>query len=752
MRRSNPRLYLGLGLLVACGASAAPPLPEVTDATEWVDSRIGTGGLGFAHGSCFVGAAAPHGFAKPGPDTNGLFGTVNFQHYSGYFAEDDRIRGFSSVHLHGTGATDYGVLSLMPTLAFVPAKTSVVDYEAHFAKDTEHVRPGFYGVTLASGIGVELTATQRALAHRYTFPAAGTIVIDLAKVLEGGKVDAASITVDDAMHEVTGQLHHLGGMSGGFGGYTLYFVARASAAWTGRYTWSEGTAASQTATTAQGTGVGAALEVPAGTYTVAIGLSLVSLAGARSNLAAEVPSIDFDAIAGATRDAWAAKLDVVKLTGGTEAQRRTFYTSLYHAFLMPSVIDDADGTYQLAGKTAQTVHGFHQMSDLSLWDTYRTVSSLYAWLAPESAHDTARSLTTFGADLGIYPKWPIATGESGTMLGASAEIAIADAVLRGIGDTGADTAWPLLRAAAMDPTPPAAGRGGRNDVVPYMQLGYVPVTTGRSVSTTTEYAHDDFALAQLAGALGHTADHDALLARSHGWRMLYDPAVGFLRAKNPDGSFPTSAFDPTDYSRSEYAEADAWQSLWMTGIHDPEGLVEILGGTDAAVAKLSMFFELAKQDWETADPSAVNFPRKYYWAGNEPDINAPFLFSLFGRKDLTARWSHWVIDTIFTDQPDGVPGNDDGGTMGSWYVLATLGLYPVAGSDQWVIGAPTFPRARITVGGHELVIEAEGISDAAKYVQSVELDGVPISVPRLTHAQLTGASKLRFVMGSEPVP
>ncbi|MDB4954493.1 MAG: Alpha,2-mannosidase [Myxococcales bacterium] len=742
-----------LGLVVGCGDTAQPPpLPEVTDTTAWVDPRIGTGGLGFAHGSCFVGAVAPHGLAKPGPDTSGLFGVANFQHYSGYFAEDDHIRGFSSVHLHGTGATDYGVLSLMPTLAFAPAKTSVVDYEARFSKDTEHAYPGFYGVTLASGIAVELTATQRALVHRYTFPADGTILIDLAKTLDSGVVDAASIAVDDTAHEVTGQLHHLGGMSAGFGGYTLYFVARASAPWTSHYAWSASNPASQTATTAQGTGVGAALSVPAGTYTIAIGISLVSAAGARANLAAEIPAIDFDAVAAATHDAWAQKLDVVKLTGGTEPQRRTFYTSLYHAFLMPSVIDDHDGTYQLAGRPVQTAQGFHQMSDLSLWDTYRTVSSLYSWLAPDSAHDTARSLVAFGAGLGIFPKWPIANGESGTMLGSSAEIAIADAVLRGITDTGAAEAWPLLRAAAMDTAAPPAGRGGRNDVTSYMQLGFVPDTTTRSVSQTTEYAHDDFALAQLAGALGHTADHDALLARSHGWRSLYDPAVGFLRAKNPDGSFPTDAFDPTDFSRKEYAEADAWQSLWMTGIHDPEGLVQILGGTDATVAKLSMLFDLAKHDWETADPAAMNFPRKYYWAGNEPDINAPFLFSLFGRRDLTAQWSRWVIDSIYSDQPDGVPGNDDGGTMGSWYVLATLGLYPIAGSDQWVIGAPRFPRARITVGGHELAIEAEGVSDAAKYVQSVELDGVPITAPRITHAQLAGASKLHFVMGTQPIP
>jgi predicted alpha-1,2-mannosidase len=733
-----------LVLLAACGGDDAKPLPEVTEATAWVDPRIGTGGLAFAHGSCFVGAAAPHGLAKPGPDTSGPLGTASFQHYSGYYADDDHVRGFSSVHLHGTGATDYGILSVMPTLAFDPGKRSVVDYETKFARADEKATVGHYQVKLDNGITVELTAAPRTLAHRITFPTAGAVVVDLAKVLDSGKVDMAAISVDEAAHELTGQLHHLGGMSKGFGGYTLYFVARAST-WTAHTVWSDALPPDQAALAASGTGVGAALAVPAGTFTLTIGLSLVSLEGARANLAAE--GAEFDAMVAATRAAWEDKLGVVKLTGGTEAQRRTFYTSLYHAFLMPSVIDDVDGTFALAGHAPEMAVGWHQMSDLSLWDTYRTVASLYAWLDPASAHDQARSLVAFGQTLGAFPKWPIANGESGTMLGASAEIVMADAVMRGVPDPGGELAWPILRAAAMDPVAPSGGRGGRNDVEPYMQLGFVPRSEDRSVSMTTEYAHDDFALAQLAGALGNAADHDALLARSHDWRALYDPSVGFLRGKNADGTFPTGAFDPTTIA-GDYAEANAWQSLWMAGLHDPDGLAEMLGGRDAAIAKLTTFFESSKAERDAADPqSAGTFPPGYYWAGNEPDINAGFLFAQLGRRDLTETWVRWAIDDIYSDEPNGVPGNDDGGTMGSWYVLASLGLYPVAGSDRWVIGAPVFPRARITVGGHELVIEAAG---SGTHVQSVTLDGTAIDGPYLTQAQLAGGHVLHFEMSSEP--
>lgn len=722
-------------LVAACGGgTSAPPLPEVTAAVDWVDPTIGTGGIGFAYGSCFVGAVAPNGLAKPGPDTNGPFGTIAFQHFSGYYAEDDRIQGFSTLHLHGAGATDYGVLSVMPVTAFDPSKTKVTDYETHFDKATEIVHAGSYEVTLDSGIGVMLTATPRVAVEKFT--GAGAIVVDLSKALGDATIDAASLAVMPG--EITGQLHHTGGMSGGYGGYTLYFAIRGQ--WASVQTWSA-TQPPSSAATASGTDVGAALTVGADA-TLAIGLSFVSIDGARANLTAEVPTVDASAVLAATQAAWETKLGVVKLTGGTEAERRTFYTSLYHAFLMPSVIDDVDGSYQLAGQPAKTATGYHQMSDLSLWDTYRTVSPLYAWLAPDSALATARSLVGFGNGLGAYPKWPLAIGETGTMLGASAEIAIGDAVARGVPGVDAADSYPMLRAAAMDPD--VASRGGRNDVEPYIQYGYVPSTVNRSASLTTEYAHDDFALAHLAAAAGDMANHDALIERSHGWRALYDPATGFLRAKGTDGSFSTSIFDPIAQT-GDYAEANAWQSLWMAGVHDPDGLAMLLGGNDAAVEKLTMLFEQTKMDWETADPAAANVPRPYYWAGNEPDLNAAYLFAQWGRADLTAQWVRWLLDTVYSDQPDGVPGNDDGGAMGAWYVESTLGLYPVAGSDQWILGIPRFPRARIDVGGHELVIETEG---SGKTVSRVELDGVPLTGPYVSQAQLAGASTLTFVLGS----
>jgi predicted alpha-1,2-mannosidase len=611
----------------------------------------------------------------------------------------------------------------------------VFDHEARFANAEDEAGPGRYAVRLDSGIAVELVATAHGAHHRYDLGGEpGTIVIDLAKTLSGGAVDDVVLELDDAAGELTGQLHHVGGMSGGFGGYTIHFVIRARTAWADRDAWD----------------TGAALHYDgAEPVELQVGVSLVSLAGARANLDAELPAWDLEATRAAAEAAWRAKTGVVLVTGGTEADRRIFYTSLYHAFLMPTLIEDADGTYQLAGAEPAVSGDWRQMSDASLWDTYRTVHPLYAWLAPDSARDGARSLVAFAEATGFFPRWPIATGEAGTMLGASAEIVIADAVARGVDGVAADLAWPILRAAAMDPVAPAGGRGGRDHVEAYMQYGYVPAEIDRSASHTTEYAHDDFALGNLAAALGHDADAAALDQRRLGWRALYDPEVGFVRARHADGSFPDDDFDPLD-QLDDYAEANAWQSLWMTGAHDVDGLVELLGGGDAAIAKLETFFDETRRDWERGDPASPNFPRPYYWHGNEPDLNAVYLFAQAGRPDLTQRWVRWLLDTHYTDTPAGLAGNDDGGTLGAWYVFSALGLYPIPGSDRYVLGAPRFDRARIRVGGRELVIEAEGLSAENLYVQEVRLDGAVVDGVELTHAELVGASELRFVMGPEP--
>ena len=731
----------------ACGDNIQPePLPPVTDPIPYVDPFIGSGGFGYAAGSAFPGAAAPSGLAKVGPDTDGPFGTIAFLHYAGYWFGDDAIQGFSHLHLHGTGLPDYGVLSLMPTDGPVDAGRTTADgYQSTFAKESERASPGFYEVTLdRGGIRVEITATPHAAHHRITFAAGspGNLVLDLAKHLASGSVDSAEIELIPEERRIAGRLRSLGGMSDGFGGHDLFFDAVTRQPWTEGVVWSDEAGPPAPGLAASGTGVGCGLAFApsAAPVEVQIGLSFVSLEAARGNREGEMPAWDFDGTRAAVEGAWRELLSAILVEGGSQAERRMFYSALYRAFLMPTVASDLDGGYRFGAGEPAVAEDFRFMTDMSLWDTYRTLHPLYHLIAPEVGRDAVRSLAAMADALGFFPKWPIATGESGVMLGASAEIVLADAYLKGITDFDAAAAYAILRAAALDPEPPAAGRGGRGDIDEYLELAYVPASRDRSASTTVEYAWDDRALSGLAAALGEDEDSALLAERSLGWRQLHDPELGFVRARNADGSRPAAGgFDPTEFT-DEFAEANARQTVF-SALHDPEGMIELSGGDEALALRVEELFTSAESDLAARPPDdmiASSLPRPFYWHGNEPDIHAAYLFALAGRRDLTARWVDWIRASLYTDDPRGLAGNDDGGTLSAWYVWSALGLYPIAGTERYALGAPLFTRARVRVPGGTLVIEAEPGEGR------VLLDGEPVEGGEVRHRDLIGGRTLRF--------
>ncbi|MBS2024790.1 MAG: GH92 family glycosyl hydrolase [Deltaproteobacteria bacterium] len=748
---------LVVSLACACSSSTDATLSDVLDPAHLALPTAGSGGFGFAFGSCFAGAAAPNGLAKVGPDTSGPYGTITFLHYSGYWYGDTSVQGFSHLHLHGTGATDYGVLSLMPMWPSGPVTGNGGVGALPLDKATEKAEPGSYALTLNApqgNIAVAIAATPHAAHHKYTFDASangGMVVLDLAHHLNDGRIDDAAVTLDPDGQHLRGRLHSIGGMSGGFGGYDVWFEVRARRAWTASQVWSQGNPP-HTASTSSGTNVGASLTF-AGTEPVELqlGLSMVSAAGAKKNLDAELPEWDFDKTKAATRAAWNALLSRVAIAGGTDSEQQTFYSQLYHAFLMPSIQSDVDGSYRGEDGQVHTADSYRYLSDFSLWDTYRTLHPLYDLAFPTEARDSVRSLLQKAREGGSFPRWPLATGETGVMIGASSEIVVADAYLRGVTDFDVNDAYQRLRAAALDATPPAGGRGGRDHEESYDALGYVPQDAmDRSVSWTTEFAHDDFALMNLATALGDTASAARLEARRHGWQKLWDPASGFLRARNTNGALAaTGTIDATVWL-NEFAEADAWQSLFAPA-HDPEGLVTILGGKDAALAKLTSFFTQAKTDFDSQTSSTASaLPRPYFWAGNEPDLHTPFLFAQLGRPDLTQQWSRWAADSFFSEKPDGVPGNDDGGAMGAFYVFTALGLYPLPGSDVWIVGTPRFPRAHLAIGTGTFTIDAPAASAQNVYIQSATLNGKPLTAPTFKHAEVKAGGTLHLEMGPKP--
>jgi predicted alpha-1,2-mannosidase len=683
---------------------------------------------------------------------------VNFLHCSGYWYGDDTIQGFSHLHLHGTGIPDYGVLGIVPLPAFDGTQTTKGTYGSKYDKSSEKASPGLYAVTLSNGgIGVEMTATPHAAHHRFTYASgasAAHVVLDLDHHIASGSVSTETVDLDPVAHTVTGSFRNLGGLSGGFGGTMVYFVAKPKQAWSNAVVWSGG-AAPAAGTHASGTGVGVDLDfdltATPGPVEIQVGLSLTSTQEAAANLAAEMPAFAFDAEAAATAAAWQKATSVIQVQGGTPVQQAMMQAAVYHLFLMPTVQSDVDGSYVgIDGQTA-TATGWHYVSELSLWDTYRTHAPLMDLVAPDRAADTVQSLVAMAKAKGFFPKWPIGAGEAGTMIGASAEVVLADAYVKGVRGFDAEGAYQILRAAAMDTTDPPGGRGGRDQVVDYMKLGYVPATGGSSASLTIEYGQDDAALAQLAAALGHGDDAATLQARMHGWKNLYDATSGYLWSKNADGSWATTHGDPTVQTH-DFDEANAAQSLWGPW-YDVDGLASAMGGKDALVARLESFFENGKADYDAIEwsaPLSVGSTRKWYWGGNEPDIHSVYVFALAGHPELTQKWLPWIESEVYTAGADGIPGNDDAGTMSAWLVFSMLGFYPVPGTDQYVVGAPAFPQATISVAGGSFTITANGLSPSSLYVQGVTLNGAPLSTPVFHHGDFKPGGSLVFQLGPTP--
>jgi len=732
-------LLLSLLLLAACQPPPEQGPEPVTDPLPYASPLMGTGGFAYFHGAAFPGACVPHGLVKVGPDTRGpQYGDLRFIHYSGYWAGDDTAMGFSHLHLHGAGATDYGALILQPVTSSDASVLARDVYQSRFSKKSELASPGSYTVTLAKwNVKAELTASTHAAHHRYTFADgdAPRVVLDLSRALPPGKMTEQTLRPVDAT-TLRGSFRLAGQMSDGFGGNLVFFELRTNRAYT------------VTQTSADGHVLLLSFD-PGAPVELLVGVSLVSTAGATANLTAELPDFDFEAHRAQAEESWRAKLSRARVFGGSEADRATFYSALRLSGLMPTVISDVDGAYVFGGERGTVPAGEEMLSDFSLWDTYRTVHPLYALLDERTARDSVKSLLRMAANGRGLPRWPMGTGESATMVGAPADIVLADAVLRGVPGIDAEAAWQQAAAEALTGPRP----GSRASMGSYASLGFVPVEeSGRSVGITVEYAHADFALSNLGRKLGHVQEADVLEDRSRGWRKLFDPATGVLRAHHADGTLVDEPYSLTSWDH--YAEANALQTTFMP-LWDRTGFDMLFGSRDAFVTALTDFFDAApgEEAEALAQPTYElrYLPRNHYWPSNEPDIQAPFIFSRAGRPELTAKWSDWARDTYFSSAPDGVPGNDDGGTLGSWFFFAAAGLYPVAGTDAWLIGSPLFPRLELTLSsGGVFTIEAQGVSAENLYVQSATLDGATLSSAELRHSQLHPGGRLVLVMGPAP--
>ena len=725
---------------------------------RWINPFVGTGGFPWVCGHNFPGAMVPFGMVRLSPETTSLLLRKRALNSSGYFYGDDQVLGFSHTRLSGTGATDGGHFLVVPAIEPVNPKSLRQGQSTSLSHSEELASPGYYAVRLPQpGVLVELTATPRVGVHRYTFSKQNTphLRLDVSNALGGRRSREGKVRILPEASEVEGTVRTFGTFAGRYGGIKVYFVARFSQPFASFATW-RGEVVSRNQTAAEGDRVGADLSFESGyrpqVVTLAVAISYVSIENARANLQAEAGSKGFDGILAEAQHAWEEKLSLVRIQGGTERQRTMFYTALYRVFQMPTVFNDANGEYLGFDRQVHRVSDFRYFTDLSLWDTFRTVHPLYTLIAPGDQRDMLVSLVKMLEQGGWLPRWPSGHGYSNSMLGTPADIVVADSYLKGIRDFDVEKAYQAMRRTALAPTPPGAAFSGREGIEHYLKYHYCPAGLMKeSVSRTFEFGWADQAISLLAEALGHPEDTTLFREHSQFYRNLWNPATQYFQPRDAEGEFfePFKPLLLTYLDRKgqftrDYVEGSALQWRWAAPF-DAVGLISRFKSRDYFVEELNQFFAKsspARGAWN---------PGPYYWHGNEPDIHAAYLFNEAGRPDLTQKWGRWIMDNKYGDGYDGLDGNDDAGTLSAWYVFSALGLYPVAGSDKYQLGAPLFERAEVKLRDKPLVIVAENYSPNRPFVRKVWLNATPLDRTWLRHAEIEHGGVLRFTMGPGPV-
>lgn len=721
------------GLFFASALLAAPPSKDLT---RLVNEFIGTGGHGHTHPD----ASVPFGAVALGPDTF----NDGWDWCSGYHYSDSSIMGFSHTHLSGTGIGDMLDVLVMPGTG--PVKTvpgtrehPEEGYRSRFSHEDEKAEPGYYSVLLKDyGIRAELTATERAGIHKYTFPQSDTshFVVDL------GHGYGARSKVREAHLEVRGNDTIVGGrtVNGWARGRQIFFAMQFSKAWqkadiveVAGKPW---LAAIQYATKAG--------EV----IYVKTAISGVSIDGAMANLQHEIPGWDFARVRQAAHEAWEKELARVQIEGGSDKQREIFYTALYHTMLAPSVFDDIDGQYRgMDGKVHHLPAGLHNYSTFSLWDTYRAAHPLYTLIEAARVPDLVTCLIRMAEESPKgMPVWPLQGVETGTMTGYHSASVIAEAMVKGFRGIDYNRGYQQMRKRALDEDFQGLGF--------FRKLGYIPSDRlAESATRTLEYSYDAWAVAQVAKELGNMEDYHTLMAQSQNFRNLFDKSVGFIRPKLENGEW-APGFDPTATGTTkkwrDFTESNSWQGTWAAQ-HDPAAYIDLLGSADAFVKKLDELFTV-KPEIKGEVPADMTGLVGMYAHGNEPSHHVAYLYDYAGAPWKTQARVRDLLDHQYDNQPDGLSGNEDCGQMSAWYVISALGFYAVnPASGNYVFGTPLFDKATIEVGKKKkLVIAVKRDAPADMYIQSVAWNGKPYSRVWFSHRDVADGGTFTIRMGSKP--
>jgi len=732
----KPGMSLALLFVLSFAASAQP----AQDATPYdlVTPHIGTANEGQT--SPIVGEP----FAMTGwtPETR----STEKKCIAPYYFSDTRLTGIRATHwMSGSCTQEYGSVTLMTTSGDLHPDPE--SRAASFKHTDEVSQPAFYSVHLpAYNETVEVTGGVRAGILRSTYSKAG----DVNLIVESNaRMHDGWVHVDPSRGEITGYnpVYRIYQGSGKPTGFSGYFVIQLRERAESGGTWCDSRITQQPEL--KGTGcehMGAYLRLrlsAPGALLVRTGTSFTSIEAARNNLNAEIPAWDFDALRSRTTRAWKEALDAITVEGGTATQRRVFYTSLYHSLLLPRIASDTDGAYpRFAGNGAiEHISGMPYYDDFSLWDIYRAQLPLMTLLQPERVQQMMQSLVLKGQQGGYLPIFPAWGSYTSEMIGDHTGVAFTDAYAKGLRNFDVASAWKLIRQNAFDTPPYEQYKDGlgRRSLKSYTQYGYIPLEdpvaeafhNNEQVSRTLEYAFDDAIISRLGAALGHNDDAALLAKRSGNWKNIIDPETKFARGRHADGSWVTP-FDPKQHA-TFVTESNSWQYTFYVP-HDIPGLIATLGGKEAFLQKLDGLFD-----------------NKLYDPGNEPGHHIAYLYD-----DAGAAWQAQSriasLVSLYNDTPSGLPGNDDTGQMSSWWIFSALGFYPVApGIPDYWIGTPLFPSATLHLpNGAKFTVIAKNVSAQNIYIQSAQLNGKPLTTPRISHDTIVHGGTLTFTMGPQP--
>ena len=742
-------LASGIGLF----SCAEQDLPK--EYTDSVNVFIGTGG----HGHTFPGATLPHGMVQLSPDTR----LLGWDACSGYYYDDTSIMGFTHTHLSGTGIGDYGDILFMPVVGEKPLIAGTAEnpdegYRSRFSHEQESARPGYYQVLLQDdSINVELTATLRAGLHRYTYPKASDarLIVDMEPTIHGHQHPVTQIrVVNDST--IAGMKYTVGWAKHHY----VYFYAVFSSPFDYKlYSGTEYQSDSTSVTVNTAKAVMSFRNLPAdGRVLAKVGISSVDEEGARLNVEAEIPNWDFEGVMKQANTVWNEALGKIDIETSDNDSRTVFYTSLYHAFIQPSLASDVDGRYRTMGHEIKQDASYTNYTVFSLWDTFRAAHPLYTIVTPEQNQAFIRSLLRKYDEGGILPKWELASNETGTMIGYHAVSVIADAMMKKQCDFDVKKALEAcIRSSVYDTTgvTPMMDRQILNGkLMPVSikyknELGYIPCDkVGGSVSQGLEFAYNDWLIAQMMKEHNRKDLYDKYMELSRNYRNYFDPETKLMRGRLSDGSWITP-FDPVSVQRpSNYVEGNAWQWAWFVP-QDVEGLMELVGGQKYFEAHLDTLFTTSSE--LTGDPNAaadVTGMIGQYAHGNEPSHHIPYLYNYAGAPRKTQALVDHILRTLYHNDPNGLSGNEDVGQMSAWYALSAMGFYSFCpGRPVYEIGRPIFDKVTIHLSnGKDFVIQAKNNSVENKYIRSMKLNGEDLAEPRFSHFDLMKGGELIFEM------